>query len=210
MPLSIQREERWKVYLGVGLLALAALLLYRTFSAPAGPSPAARPAARRVETVAAPTASTAGRPAPGGSRWRRPASASGFSDPSLNLALLTKVSSLSYEGTERNIFQYQAAPPPPLPTPVKDPLADRGPQVEAGPPKPPPPPPIPLKYYGYAHKPAETKKRGFFLEGEEIFIAGEGEIVNKRYRIVKIGVNTVEAEDITTGHKQTLPLQENQ
>ena len=67
-----------------------------------------------------------------------------------------------------------------------------------------------MKYYGYAEKPLGSPKKAFFSDGEEIFIAGEGDIVNKKYKIVKIGLNTVEAEDVTTKHRQVLPLQEQQ
>ena len=46
------------------------------------------------------------------------------------------------------------------------------------------------------------------MDEEEIFIATEGEIVNKRYKILKVGVNTVEVEDLVNKNKQTLTLPE--
>ncbi len=70
---------------------------------------------------------------------------------------------------------------------------------------PPPPPPIPLKFYGFASKPGEPKKI-FLSSGEDVFIAAEGEIVNRRYRVLHIGVNSVEIEDVLQNNRQTIPL----
>ena len=205
MALTIRAEDKRKWIVGSALLALAALLLYRALFPPAGREPA-RPAARRTGAVSVLETPAAARPrssAPGRARRFEPLPLPGAVDPKLRLDLLLKAAGVSYDGMERNIFQYHTPPPPP-PKPVEGATVVKAP----GPPPPPPPPPIPLKYYGYAHKPSETAKKAFLVDGEEIFIASEGEVVNKRYRIVKIGVNTVEVEDLVSKHKQTLPLQE--
>jgi hypothetical protein len=81
-------------------------------------------------------------------------------------------------------------------------------KADAGPPPPPPPPPIMLKYYGYSSARGDNRKRAFFLDGDDILVAGEGEVVKKRYRVVRIGVNSVVMEDTQFKHEQTLPLQE--
>ena len=91
--------------------------------------------------------------------------------------------------------------PPPPPKPV----------VPPPPPPAPPPPPITLKFYGYSTPRADGQKRAFFLDGDDIFVAAEGELIKKRYRVVQIGVNSVIMED--TEHKnnrQTLVLQQEQ
>jgi hypothetical protein len=49
-------------------------------------------------------------------------------------------------------------------------------------------------------------RRAFFLEGEEIHVAAEGELVKKRYKVVRIGVNSVNMEDTQFEGQQTLPL----
>ena len=77
-----------------------------------------------------------------------------------------------------------------------------------GPPAPPPPPPITLKYYGYSSARGDNRKHAFFLDGDDILVAAEGETVKKRYRVVRIGVNSVVMEDTQFKHEQTLPLQE--
>jgi hypothetical protein len=79
--------------------------------------------------------------------------------------------------------------------------------VKTDPPKP-PPPPIPLKFYGYANTRKIGPKKAFFVEGEEIHIAGEGEMIKNRYKVVRIGVNSADVEDTNNKNKQTLPLVE--
>jgi hypothetical protein len=71
---------------------------------------------------------------------------------------------------------------------------------------PPPPPPIPLKFYGFANR-IDGNKRIFLSKGEDIFVAKEGDIVDRRYKVVHIGTNSVEVQDVLTNYpSQTLPL----
>jgi hypothetical protein len=79
------------------------------------------------------------------------------------------------------------------------------------PPKPaaaPPPSPISLKYYGFSSAPGNTVKTAFFLDGEDILVAKEGETLKRRYRLVRIGVNSVVMEDTESKRQQTIPLSE--
>jgi hypothetical protein len=212
MNLSFRSEDRNKWIAGAVLAVIAGSLLYRTFwpaRAPSSAPPSRARAGSPFSTMDSP-AGPKGRVSPAGRRRAAATASAPQLDPRLRLDLLAKVHSVSYQGSERNIFQYYT-PPPPVDKPVANPVTGPG-GAAAKPPGPPPapPPPIPLKYYGYAEKPLGSPKKAFFSDGEEIFIAAEGDIVNKKYKIVKIGVNTVEAEDITTKHRQVLPLQEQQ
>lgn len=140
-------------------------------------------------------------------------------DPSLKLELLAKLKGIPLEiGPRGSVFDWGKAPPPPqqdvaklhpgpMPSAVPKPTIGSGPGG-ADPSKPPIPPvaPIPLKFYGYSAK--SGAKRAFFLDGDDIDVAGENEVIKKRYKIVKIGVNSVVVEDLTTNHQQTLPLVE--
>ena len=63
-----------------------------------------------------------------------------------------------------------------------------------------------MKYYGYSSPRATNRKRAFFLDGEDIIVASEGELIKRRYRLVKIGVNSVTVEDTQFNSEQTLPL----
>jgi hypothetical protein len=137
-------------------------------------------------------------------------------DPKLRLDLLAKVQSVEVGPAERNLFQFGAAAVPALPPGMKDRKILPGPMTTAaaggpdagGPPPSPPPPPITLKYYGYTAKRADGLKRAFFLDGEDIFVAAEGDLIKKRYKVVHIGTNSAEVEDIQFNHKQPLPLAE--
>ena len=138
-------------------------------------------------------------------------------DPTLHLELLAKVQKVPPQGGTRNLFQFStaaAAPVTPIKLPKEAKIAINKPPVTApvvppGPPKPPPPPPINLKYYGYSSvRGGDGKKRAFFLDGDDIIVAGENEMIKRRYKVVRIGVNSVQVEDTQYSNTQTLPLQE--
>ena len=118
-------------------------------------------------------------------------------DPSLRFDLLKSSEDVTYKGTGRNIFRSEA-PPPDIPKPV---TPDVQPTVNI----PPPPPPIDLKFYGYAG-PKGASRRIFLLKGEDIFLAKEGDIVDRRYKIMHIGPSSVEVQDVLTNNTQTIPL----
>lgn len=119
-------------------------------------------------------------------------------DPSLRFDLLKGAEDTTYKGTGRNIFRSEAAPE--IPKPI-----DPEKQPDPGPPPPPPPPPIDLKFYGYAG-PKGGNRQIFLLRGEDIFLAKEGQIIDRRYKILHIGTNSVEIQDVLTNHTETKPL----
>jgi hypothetical protein len=136
-------------------------------------------------------------------------------DPTLRLELLAKLKNVNAEAGPRSLFEISAAPPADIN--VKEPakIAIVRPFVGPMPPKPveppvePKAPPIPLKFYGFVNKTKVGDKRAFFLDGEEIVIAGEGDTIKKRYKIVRIGVNSAVVEDteFKSNNQQTLPLE---
>ncbi len=122
-------------------------------------------------------------------------------DPTLRLDLLNASEDVKYEGRGRNIFAPGGPEIPQPTTPVmKKPTP--GPVVPQGPP---PPPPINLKFFGVATRPGEAP-RVLLSEGDSVFVAREGEIVNRRYRIVKINPGSVEVEDVLNNNRQSIPL----
>jgi hypothetical protein len=139
-------------------------------------------------------------------------------DPKLRLDLLAKVQGIEMEGGVRNIFQ--VGQPPAEPAPVADKKAPEVPKVHpnappvtaaATPPAQPATPPaapINLKYYGYSTKRSDGEKKAFFLDGDDIIVASEGEIIKKQYKVVRIGVNSVQMEDTASKSTQTIPLQQ--
>jgi hypothetical protein len=138
-------------------------------------------------------------------------------DPTLRLDLLAKVQSVEIEAdAQRNLFQFGALQQPvdTKPLPLVKPISigghhAMGPEPPPGPPPPPPvatAPPITLKYYGFANPRANGHKRAFFLDNDDIIVASEGELIKRRYKLVKIGVNSVTMEDTQFKTEQTLPL----
>lgn len=111
-----------------------------------------------------------------------------------------------YKSAGRNIFS-AVAPPPLVVKPAKPKPDSYGPKPEPAP-LPPPPPVLPVKFFGFGVVPNGTARLAFFTDGEEIYVVGEGEILLKRFRILKIGNASVEFEEISTGLDGTAPLQE--
>jgi hypothetical protein len=125
-------------------------------------------------------------------------------DPRLNMAMLEQSEKITYAGTGRNIFEMTAEPPAPaIPTPVAEAKIER---ARVTPQPPPPPPQIPLKFYGWASKPGETKSVFLSSQTGDVFVAKEGEIVDRRYKVVKINPSSVEMEDMLTNYRQQIPL----
>jgi hypothetical protein len=126
-------------------------------------------------------------------------------DPTLKLDLLASSEKTEYQGNGRNIFISQAEDVK-IPTPVAAVSPDQmGPQ-QWHPPAPPAPQPIPLKFYGFASSPGEPKKI-FLKNGDDVFVAGEGEIVDRRYKVIRITNTSVEIQDVVgSGPPQMIPL----
>ena len=125
-------------------------------------------------------------------------------DPTLRLNLLASSEQTMYEGNGRNIFVSQAEVT--IPAPVAPGVLEAQKAGGYHDATHPPPPPIPLKFYGFASQPGEAKKV-FLSQGEELWVAGEGEIVNRRYKIVRIMPTYVEMQDVVnSGPPQNIPL----
>jgi hypothetical protein len=109
-------------------------------------------------------------------------------------------------GADRNPFRFRPKPPPPPPpTPPPTPNV-QVPQVEpTGPTGPAPPPPIALKFIGVLDAPGKGKI-AVLSDGGNVFHGHEGEIIDGRYRIVKIGVESIEMMYVDGRGRQTIRL----
>jgi hypothetical protein len=111
---------------------------------------------------------------------------------------------LVYSGSGRNIFSAESAP-----VEIPKAIASARPKpvvpVYTPPPGPPPPPPIDLKFFGTATS-ANGKRQAFLLHGQDVFLASDGDIVQRRYRIVGVTANSILVEDMPNNNRQTLPL----
>ena len=201
--MKVGAENRSKLVAAVVLMGLAVVLLARMLFS-SGPSPVPTAAAVATPNLPATPAERARLGARGAGRTRtstRKLSAAPHSiDPTLRYDWLKVSEDTKYEGNARNIFMAQAE----IPQPVAPATADKGPlgNVPQGPP---PPPPINLKFYGFASKPGEPKAI-FLSQGEDIFVAREGDIVDRRYKVLRINPMSVEIEDVLNNNRQSIPL----
>jgi len=198
---KIGSENRTKV-MAAGALGLLAVVRVGFMIWPSGPAVAPAAASSSVTTSSS-TSSSSGRAPESKANAKLVASADMSLDPTLRLQLLLAVEGINYGGSGRNIFVEQPDAPP-IPIPIQPP-ADPTPQ---GPPPPPPPPNINLKFFGFANKAGEPK-RIFLSENEDVFIAAEGDIVNRRYKVIHINPSSAEIEDVLYNHSQSIPLSQN-
>ncbi len=122
-------------------------------------------------------------------------------DPTLRLDLQERKRQIEYTGTHRNIFSASLPPPPVAAVPVAP--AAPSPPVPAGP----PPLAIPFTYFGYVEDPRSGRRRGAFTNGEEVWIAAEGETVMTRFRVVQLGNANAVIEEVSSGRRATLLLE---
>lgn len=197
--MNLGAENRNKVIAAVSLVVIAGVLMATRFSGFLGlgsssasiPPPATleenhpseRPASRTRTSI----------------RGSKKQNAAQSLDPTLRTDLLKISEDTKYEGTGRNIFRVFVDIPK-----IVQPVATDTPPPQ-GPALPPLPPPIDLKFYGYA-TPAGGAKRIFLAQGEDVFIAREGDIVDRRYKVVRISGTAVEILDVLSNNRQSIPL----
>jgi hypothetical protein len=122
-------------------------------------------------------------------------------NPALRLDILQRFLALEYKGVHRNIFS--AAPPPP-PPPSQQVV------VTPGPPPGPAPLTVDAKYFGYVSDYGGNHRRAFFAttNNEDVIIAGEGDTFMGRFRVVRLTNTTADVEEVSSGRRATLTLEE--
>jgi len=110
----------------------------------------------------------------------------------------------------RNPFRFRAAAPPPGPSlgprptgGVGGPERPAGPAMPAGPP---PPAPIGLKFIGLVEQTPSRLKLAVLSDGRNVFYGKEGDVIEGRYRIERIGVESIEMAYVDGRGRQTLRL----
>jgi hypothetical protein len=188
---------------------VAAGVLYYDFRDDTPPPPVApvvvtapvkvAPAAKTGTAVAVPPGSSAGVAA------KNLGTTSAQLDPTLRMEAMLVTESLAYSGSGRNIFSPNSVPVD-IPKPIAPVRPKPGPPPPPPPPPgPPPPPPIDLKFFGTATGP-EGKREAFLLHGDDVFLASDGDIVQRKYKVVSISANSILVEDMANNNRQTLPL----
>ena len=124
-------------------------------------------------------------------------------NPALRIDILQRFLSLEYEGVHRNIFSATLPPPP---APLKPQSVINAPVVPAAP----PPLTIDARYFGYVSDTAGNHRRALFAANntEDVFIAGEGETILGRYRVVRLTSTSADLEEISSGRRAMLMLEQ--
>ena len=205
--MKVGAENRTKLVIAAVLGAIALVFVVTRFSsffgggAPDGTTSAATrmPSAAELSSQPPTTPKSNSRTR---STVKKPSGPSSL-DPTLHLDLLKASEETKYEGTGRNIFRVFVEPPPQV---VKSPVLDHKVVADNTPPPPPPPPPSNLKFYGFATSRPDGAKRIFLIKNEDVFIAAEGDIVDRRYKVVRISPNGVEILDVLSNNRENIPL----
>jgi hypothetical protein len=213
-----------KVLVGI-LFALALGLAWLNLagSGDDGPSGAARPIVAKPVTPNASVpdlnrnlarrADLAGRSKQATLRMRPVDPTHGDVDPTLKLWLLDRVRAVKPLTSSRNLFE--AGPDPALAAlgPIhkviivpKPPNTPPTVAVSNGPP-PPPVVNIPLRYYGFVRPTLRGDgNRGYFMDGDNILMATEGDVLKSRFLVVALSPNKARVEDIQLKQGQDLQL----
>jgi len=120
-------------------------------------------------------------------------------DPTLNSAQLLLTEGKLYEGSGRNIFS----------TSVENRAKQSPPQPRPSPPNPMPTvsrPEFALKFFGFATT-ANSPRTVFLSLGNDIFVGSEGDIVDRRYRIIRIAPESVDVADLLDDNPHTIAIQ---
>lgn len=176
--------DRRRLLMGGGVVIVVALVVW--FQA-------------RPEPAAAPVAG-------GRARAARPATGEATESPR-PVALDTLAAERGEpSGTERNPFRFQAkvAPAPlrPVASPETEVTRPVAPPAPAGPP---PPPPIPLKFIALVER-ASGVKWAVLSDGKVTMYGKDGDTIDGRYRIVKIGAESVEVTHLDGRGRQVIRL----
>jgi hypothetical protein len=157
-----------------------------------------------VTSVTQPSATSTGSTSNGRARTARSAATPGAAAaPDVHLRTLDDERPKPLSG-ERNLFRFRPKPAPAPPrAAAPPPTAPVTPSAPAGPP---PLPPIPLKFIGIVEAPRSKPIAALVDATGHSFHGREGEVVAGQYRIVKIGVESIEMTYLDGRGRQTIRL----
>jgi hypothetical protein len=113
------------------------------------------------------------------------------------------------EEAQRNLFRFLARPAPPAPPrPRAQPTAPApvAPPVTV-PSGPPPPPPIPMRFIGLVDAPTQGGRVAILSDGRgNVFYGKEGDIIEGRYKVLKVSPDAAELTYLDGRGRQTIRL----
>jgi hypothetical protein len=201
-------DQQKKGGLIAAFVLVAAVILYYDFRDDTPPRPVAPPVVTAPVKAAPASKTGAAVAAPpgrsGGAAAKNLGTTSAQLDPTLRMDAMLVTESLEYSGSGRNIFSATTMPVD-IPKPIASVRPKGPPPPPPPPPGPPPPPPIDLKFFGTATDPG-GKRQAFLLHADDVFLASDGDIVQRRYKVISISTNSILVEDMANNNRQTLPL----
>lgn len=128
--------------------------------------------------------------------------------PDVHLPALRDDRPQPVEDPRRDLFRFKPKAPPPRPVEqrpafVPRPVVSDAPTAPAGPP---PLPPIAMRFIGLVEEQDRAQKIAILTDGRGIYQGREGDIIEGRYRIVRIGVESVEMAYLDGRGRQTIRL----
>lgn len=187
-----KKQVRWMIAL-LAILLLVGIYNFVDFGTSSAAAPAPAPAPSTQTTTQATRKSTSAPQLP-----------DNMLDPRLRLDILAASQNKKYEAGGRNIFRMEELKIPTVQGSVRQ-NAEMGPPMPPTPTPTPPPPPIPLKFYGFASKGSEPK-RIFLADEGEVFVARQGDIVERKYKVIQINNTSVVIEDMLNSNRQTIQV----
>ena len=128
----------------------------------------------------------------------------GVTAPDVNLQALKEEHPESAGDPQRNLFRFK---PKAAPAPVTTPRpGDPGPAVTPGPPPPSGPAPIAMRFIGVVEAPERSQKIAILSDSRGIYHGREGDIIEGRYRILRIGVESLDMVYLDGRGRQTIRL----
>jgi hypothetical protein len=178
----VKQRPRWLVFVAVGVVVLLAAWALLPADAP-GP---ARPV-RAGE-----------KPRPG---------AAGPSLPVIDFARIANPPPAPGLGA-RDLFDFAAPPPAPVPSPLPRADIDETARPIFMSPVPPAPPPSNIKYIGAVER-RGVKVAMLMTDRNEVLTGQAGEMVGNRFRILKIGLESVDIQEVGSEQVRRIPLKGN-
>jgi hypothetical protein len=129
--------------------------------------------------------------------------------PRIDISRLTDARTEAKVG-RRDLFTFGAPRPPG----GGGQTASAPPTMASAPPEtlptgPPPPPPLNIKYIGNLESKAGLKVAVLLTDRREVLTGQVGELVANRFRIVKIGLESVDIQEVADGRVRRIPLRGN-
>lgn len=126
--------------------------------------------------------------------------------PDVHLLALRDDRPRPVEDPRRDLFRFKPKAPPPRPVVQRPVFVPQPVVIPSAPPGPPPLPPIAMRFIGLVEEQDRAQKIAILTDGRGIYQGREGDIIEGRFRIVRIGVESVEMAYLDGRGRQTIRL----